>query len=113
MEISKIKEFIFEDIFKTFVLIAVALSIIIPFLIRKKNESIFKSNNANFNSWDEAFKESENLISKLNLTERINLLFGTQNSKPTSPTATEEDRQYKCSGQIDPFANEEINFKGM
>ena len=33
--------------------------------------------------------------------------------KPTSPRATEEDRQYKCGGQIDPFDNEEINFKGM
>ena len=114
MEISKIKKvFIFEDIFKTLVLIAVGISIIIPLSIKKKNETIFKSNNAKFISWDEAFKESEKFISKLNLTERINLLFGIENMKPILPKATEEDRQYKCDGQIDLFDNEEINFKGM
>ena len=97
-------------------LIAVALSIILPLTLRNKHKKFFVVNNTNnvkVKTWDEAFKQSEKFISKLNLTERVNLLFGTENMKMETLLMTEEERPYKCVGQIDPFKNNDVDFKGM
>ena len=56
---------------------------------------------------------SKQFISKLNLTERVNLLFGTENMKMETLLITDEELPYKCVGQIDPFKNAEIDFKGI
>ena len=56
-------------------------------------------------SWPEANQKSEEFISKLNLTERINLLFGTENMKMETLLIKEEELVHTCVGQIDPFKN--------
>ena len=63
-------------------------------------------------SWDISYKKAEEFINKLNLTEQINLLFGTQNMKGKL-VKNETEKGFLCNGQIDPFKNEKIDFKGM
>ena len=74
------------------------------YIKEKKKETI---------SWNEAYKKSEDFISKLNLTERVNLLFGTQNMKMETLLFTQDELPHLCVGQIDTFKNENIDFKGM
>ena len=64
-----------------FAILAAALSIILSFSLRKKNKKTFKINIIEKNPWNEAYKKAENFVSKLNLTEKVNLLFGTENMK--------------------------------
>ena len=75
--------------------------------------NIVKNNNSTLDSWDESFKKADQFISKLNSTERVNLLFGTENM--ILNTLLKEDWMYpvKCVGQIDAFNNSDVNFKGM
>ena len=63
-------------------------------------------------SWDISYKKAEEFINKLNLTEQINLLFGTQNMKGKL-VKNETEKGFLCNGQIDPFKNKNIDFKGM
>ena len=94
--------------------IAVALAIILPLTIGRKKKKYLVLNPTNKSvSWEQAFNNSKQFISKLNLTERVNLLFGTENMKMETLLITDEERPYKCVGQIDPFKNAEIDFKGM
>ena len=77
---------------------------IIPLIKNKKNSS---------STWDDAYKKADEFIGKLNLTERVNLLFGTQNMKMETLLFKEEEMPHLCVGQIDPFKNEKVDFKGM
>ena len=97
-----------------FAILAAALSIILSFSLRKKNKKTFKINIIEKNPWNEAYKKAENFVSKLNLTEKVNLLFGTENMKmETLLMEDPSEIQYLCVGQIDPFKNEKVDFKGM
>ena len=58
------------------VIIALALGLGLGLTLKKKNKFI-QSNI----TWDQSYEKAKNFISKLTLTERINLLFGTQNMK--------------------------------
>ena len=65
-------------------------------------------------NWDISYKKAEEFINKLNLTEQVNLLFGTQNMKAQSIIVKNEtEKEFLCVGQIDPFKNSEVDFKGM
>ena len=91
------------------VIIALALGLGLGLTLKKKNKFI-QSNI----TWDQSYEKAKNFISKLTLTERINLLFGTQNMKmETLLIEDESELQYLCVGQIDPFKNEKVDFKGM
>ena len=90
------------------VIIALALGLGLG-LTLKKNKSIQSKI-----TWDQSYEKAKNFISELTLTERINLLFGTQNMKmETLLIEDESELQYLCVGQIDPFKNEKVDFKGM
>ena len=57
------------------ILVALAsiLSVVLFRAIKEKN------NNIDDNSWEASYKKASDFIDKLNRTERVNLLFGTQN----------------------------------
>ena len=63
-------------------------------------------------SWDESFNKSEEFISKLNLKEKIGLLYGTENMKIQFLT-DENEKKIACEGKIDPLKNDKVHFKGM
>ena len=87
------------------VIIAVVLAVVLSLTLKKKKKKL---------TWDEAYEKAEKFISKLTLTERINLLFGTENMKmETLLIEDESELQYLCVGQIDPFKNKKVDFKGM
>ena len=66
------------------------------------------------NTWDESYEKSKVFVSKLNRTERINLLFGTENMRFCHREFVKEsEMEGLCVGQIDPIKNEKVNFKGM
>ena len=94
-----------------FILIALIIIIVTIFLVVNddhKEEIEIKEN------WDISYKKAEKFINKLNLTEQINLLFGTQNMKIQSILIeNESEKKYLCEGLIDPFKNSKVNFKGM
>ena len=86
------------------VVVAVVLAVVLSLTLKKKKKL----------NWDEAYKKAEKFISKLSLTERINLLFGTENMKmETLLMEDPKEIQYLCVGQIDPFKNKKVDFKGM
>ena len=104
--------------FKYFILLSVSFLIIILFIvilliIFTKDES--KDNeNENKNSWEESYKKAEIFISKLNRTEQVGLLYGTENMRFLNPELREESElDHLCVGQIDAFKNEKVEFKGM
>ena len=87
------------------VVVIIVLIVVLCLTLKKKSKKL---------SWDEAYKKAEKFISKLSRTERINLLFGTQNMKmETLLIDDESELQYLCVGQIDPFKNKKVDFKGM
>ena len=88
----------------TLIIVAIIILLIILFIIKEEE----------IDNWDISYKKAENFINKLNLTEKINLLFGTQNMKGSSIIIEDEsEKEFLCVGQIDPFKNEKVNFKGM
>ena len=113
----------------TIALLATALALILALTLKKKkrsnvvkirpdetvkNQTDIETDIEIEDSWKEPYNKAENLVSKLSLTERVNLLFGTQNMKmETLLIEDESELQYLCVGQIDPFKNKDIDFKGM
>ena len=70
-------------------------------------------NSTSTDSWSESYKKADDFISKLNSTERVNLLFGTENMIMETLLWEEWMKPYKCVGQIDAFKNSDVDFKGM
>ena len=64
-------------------------------------------------TWNESYEQAKDFVSKLNLTEKVNLLFGTENMKMETLLFKEEELPYLCVGQIDSFKNDKVDFKGM
>ena len=59
-------------------------------------------------------KNKNEFISKLNLTERVNLLFGTENMMKVSPVKMgRKDFDHHCEGEIDAFENDKVKFKSV
>ena len=65
------------------------------------------------NRWVDSYKKANEFISKLNRTERVNLLFGTENMKTVSKYSRFPDFQHYCDGKIDAFKNDEVRFQGI
>ena len=98
-------------------LIIIGLIILIVFLTKNKDS---KSNRDDSNSnpdediWAESYKKAKEFVSKLNRTEKVNLLYGTENMRFLYPgKADPSEFSHLCVGQIDPFKNEKVDFKGM
>ena len=91
------------------ILIITLIIILIYFLFIKENIKQIIDNN-----WDDSYEKASIFISKLNLTEKINLLYGTENMKiETSIITNISEKAFLCKGQIDSFKNDKINFNGM
>ena len=89
-------------------ILALIVVVLIIFLITSRE-------NGQQSKWDIAYMKAEEFISKLNLTERVNLLFGTENMKGTSSSLikNESEKEFLCVGRIDPLKNSQVDFKGM
>ena len=105
-EISKKIKYIIFLMGITLILVATIIIFIIFFANQDDEDEEDKS------SWDISYQKAEKFINKLNLTEQVNLLFGTQNMKGSS-IANKSEKEFLCVGQIDPFENSDVKFKGM
>ena len=104
--------------FKYIVCINTILIIIIIFItffiftIKSKKED--ESNSEEYDNWTNSYKKADEFISKLNLTEKIYLLYGTENMGfYKSPYIDKKEFYHLCEGRIDPLKNDKINFKGI
>ena len=91
-------------------IIETIILIVVIFMKRKKKNKKNKKNKK-INEWDESYKKAKEFISKLNRTERVNLLFGTENMRQVNPYGMYNDFDHHCDGQIDAFENNKITFK--
>ena len=66
----------------------------------------------NNNNWEDSLKKGEEFVSKLTRTEKVGLLYGTENMRFLF-LQNETEKKGLCVGQIDAFKNEKVNFKGM
>ena len=80
---------------------------------KKKINRVNIVNSTSLRSWDESYRKADQFISKLNSTERVNLLFGTENMIMETLLWDESMKPYHCVGQIDAFKNSQVDFKGM
>ena len=95
-------------------ILAAILTIILCLSIKRKKKKFFTVNiKTDDHSWEASYKKAKSFINKLNRTERVNLLFGTQNMKMETLLFEESELPHLCVGQIDPFKNEKVDFKGM
>ena len=97
-------------------LLAAILTIILCLSLKGKKKRFFTVNikgDDNNHSWESSYRKANSFINKLNRTERVNLLFGTQNMKMETLLFEESELPHLCVGQIDPFKNEKVDFKGM
>lgn len=96
---------------------ALVLGLTIGLSNRNKSKNYHRinisGNSSSLDSWSQSYKKANQFISKLNSTERVNLLFGTENMIMETLLFEDWMLQYKCVGQIDPFNNSKVNFKGM
>ena len=94
-------------------LVFIAISIILLIVLNKELPNN-NSNKGTENNWEDSYEKAKEFISNLNLTERIGLLFGTENMKFRTPIVKNmSEKAYICVGQIDPLKNSKVDFKGM
>ena len=62
------------------------------------------------NEWNDSYQKANDFIDKLSLTEKISLLYGTEN---LYYDYSSNNQRYQCIGQINSFSNEYIDFNGM
>ena len=91
-------------------LVLVVISIILLKVLDKELPKPPREKNTN--KWEDSYKKAEEFISKLTRTEKLNLLYGTENMKFLFQ---KEDSYWDthCVGEIDAFKNDLVNFKGM
>ena len=82
---------------------------------KKEDESNSEEDNIKkYDNWTNSYKKADEFISKLNLTEKIYLLYGTENMGfYKSPYIDKKEFYHLCEGRIDPLKNDKINFKGI
>ena len=111
MEEDKNKSGKCKYIFLAVIILAIIVAVILFFFLRGKKDS---NSTKKTDKWDDSYKKAKEFISKLNRTERVSLLYGTENMRFLDPSRTkEEEYKHLCVGQIDAFKNEKVNFKGM
>ena len=103
---------------KYFLLLGACLLIVIVFfvilLVTLKGDESENHEEKNNSNWEESYKKAEEFISNLNRTEKVGLLYGTENMRFLHPELREESElDHLCVGQIDAFKNEKVQFKGM
>ena len=65
-------------------------------------------------NWTKSYERANEFISKLSRTEKVNILFGTENMRFLDSSKTKEEEYKKlCVGQIDAFKNKKVKFPGM
>ena len=93
-------------------ILVIALAIIIYLIFSKSGTDNNDKNDKNASSdniWKDSYKKAEEFISKLNRTEKVNLLFGTQNMKMLNPKKTgRADFDHHCLGEIDALSNNKV-----
>lgn len=99
---------------KYFVILGICLLAVIIFFVilltTMKTDEVKKEEN----DWNESYKKAKEFVSKLNRTEKVGLLFGTENMRFLHPEyVTEEEKEKLCVGNIDKFKNDKVDFKGM
>ena len=111
---SKMKYFIFLGC----IILIIAIIVIIIVLTKddkdKKDDKGKNDDNKGKpeENWDKSYEKANIFISKLSRTQKVNLLFGTENMRFLDPSRTKSSEYKKlCVGQID--ANKKINFPGM
>ena len=99
---------------KYFLLLGISLVVVIIFfaiLLSTMKPNEVKKNG---NDWNDSYRKAEQFVSKLNRTEKVGLLFGTENMRFLYPQyVTQEERDRHCVGEIDKFKNDKVEFKGM
>ena len=73
-----------------------------------RNDENNEQNLMNEDKWEESYRKANEFISKLSRTERVNLLFGTQNMKNLNAKRGKADFDHHCVGEIDAFQNDEV-----
>ena len=95
------------------IIIVINITIYIIF-VKDEEDNEKKDEEENKDKWEESYIKAKDFISKLNRTEKVSLLFGTENMRFLNPKKTDpSELDHLCVGQIDAFKNEKINFKGM
>ena len=93
---------------KMFLLIGIVITLLFISL------QIFKSNQRKTqDNWDDSYEKAQEFVSKLNTTEKINLLFGTENMAFYKGRVEDSERYHLCEGRINPLKNEKVDFKGI
>ena len=64
------------------------------------------------NSWDDSYQKAEEFISKLNRSEKIDLLYGIQTIWGAMRFDPSNLNKY-CVGMIEPLKNDKVDFKGI
>ena len=98
----------------TLILVAIIITLTILFTNNNEGNKEEEEEEEERDNWDNSYKKAEEFINKLNLTEQVNLLFGTENMKGDSIIVQNKtEKRFLCVGKIDPFNNSEVDFKGM
>ena len=98
----------------TLILVAIIVTLTILFTNNNEGNKEEEEEEEERDNWDNSYKKAEEFINKLNLTEQVNLLFGTENMKGDSIIVQNKtEKRFLCVGKIDPFNNSEVDFKGM
>ena len=64
------------------------------------------------NNWNDSYIKAEKFVSNLNRTEKVRLLYGTENMRFLFLN-NDTEKKNLCVGEIGAFKNEKVNFKGM
>ena len=87
-------------------LLLTATSAILLFIYIQKKSSI--------NNWENSYDKAKVLISQLTLTQKLNLLYGTENMIFHTPEFNDNyQKQYLCVGKINSFEYNNKKFNGM
>ena len=93
-------------------LVIIGIVILIIVLINKNKSKSEEEQDEGI--WAESYKKARDFVSKLNRTEKVNLLYGTENMRFLYPGKAEDSEfSHLCVGKIDPFKNDKVDFKGM
>ena len=89
-------------------IIFISLSSLIIYELEKS-----KDKKANIqDSWDDSYKKAQEFISKLNRSEKINLLYGIKHIWMARLSGRADIEKF-CEGHIEPLKNDKVDFKGM
>ena len=92
------------------IIICIIILLIIIIFKLKKSKNIKRKIQ---NNWGNSYEKAQKFISKLNQSEKIELLYGIKSIMSARNGAPESELYKYCEGHIEPLKNDEIDFKGM